>query len=177
MTATTIVFNTKTNKVAFRFDRKPTNDELTAACGSIPNGFADELQNLKLAELVNIFNANSGADVDDIKKFRNKTTAVSRVTEILVDIPVYDGKAAPAVSTTSLAEGVAKSWTVPEVRAARSQRHGVRVGKEEFSSILKAYAHFKLDLKFHRDHRLALKAAMPKGVKDSKGRMWTAFEK
>ncbi len=175
---TVIVFNTKTNKVSVCFAKKPTQDQLDAACKAVPNGFAEQLDSLTIPQLTALYNANSDADVNEIKKFANKAAAVERTAAVLTDVPVWDGKETKVASTTTtLAEGVAKSWTNPEVRAARSERHGIKVGKTEYPSILAAYRDLGMDLKFHRDHRLALKAAMPKGIKDDEGRMWKAFER
>jgi hypothetical protein len=172
----TIVYNTKTHKVAFCFNKKPTNDELDAACEAVPNGFADEPGNLTIPELTKIFNANSGPDVNEIKKFANKTTAIERTTAALAEVPVYDGKTAPVSTTTTLSEGVAKSWLDPDVRERRSQRHGVKVDGTEFPSIEAAYREFKLDMKTHRKLRMELKACMPKKIKQH-GKTWQAFER
>lgn len=173
---TVIVFNTKTNKVSIQFDKKPTNDQLDEACKAIPSGFADELGNLTMPELAALYNANSAADVNEIKKFASKAKAVERVAEILAEIPVYDGKTKPASTTTTLAEGVAKSWTDPDVRARRSQRHGVKVNGKEFPSLQAAYREFELDEKDHREFRMLLKADCSKKIKRH-GKTWQAFER
>lgn len=172
---TTIVYNTETLKVAYRFTHQPTNDELNAACEAVPNAFAEELQNLKLTELAGIYNATTGSD---IKKFANKTTAVERVENALVEaeVPEYDGKAEPAPVRTTLAEGVARSWTDPDVRRRRSERHGVKVNGEEFPSLQAAYRHFGLDEKDHREFRKELKANEGKAIKRH-GKSWVAFKR
>jgi hypothetical protein len=178
---TIIVFNTKSNKVAFQFSKKPTNDQLDAACEAVPNGFADSIENLTAANLVAIYNANSGSDVKNIKKFINKPTAIERTAEVLADVPEFDGEVTTPVpdgngDNSALSAGVAKSWTDPDVRKRRSQRHGVKVAGKEFPSLQAAYREFGLDEKDHREFRMLLKSDCSKKHKRH-GKTWQAFER
>lgn len=171
---TTIAINSKTNTVAVRFADNATNEDFDAAVEGIKNGFVDELSNFKAAELVDIYNKLAGAD---IKRFANKATAIERVEAAMEEagIPTYDGTPV-VIADNALSLGVAKSWTDPDVRARRSQRHGVKVAGKEFPSLQAAYREFDLDMKDHREFRMALKADTSKKIKRH-GKTWQAFER
>lgn len=68
---------------------------------------------------------------------------------------------------------IAQSWTDPEVKAKRSERHAVRVGKQEFRSVRQAFVELKLPLNEHIKFRMQLKAA---GKLNAYGHNWLVIE-
>lgn len=64
----------------------------------------------------------------------------------------------PAPSTDRSA-AIAASWTDPDVKAARSERSHVSVGKQTFRSVRDAFVHLGLPLEKHIKFRGQLKAA------------------
>jgi len=169
---TTIVFNTKNHKIVYRFEVQATKEQLAAACESTPNAFAEELQNIKLTELAEIYNVLAGTS---IQKFASKTVAVERIQHALLEfeVPIYEGQAKPVFA--KLSAGVAKSWEDPAVRAQRSQRHACLVDGVEFPSLQAAYREFDLDQKDHREFRKELKTSL-KSIKRH-GKTWKLFER
>lgn len=71
--------------------------------------------------------------------------------------PASENAAAPV--TSSNAEGVARSWQDPAVRAARSARHGVEVDGVAYNSTRSAFRALNLPDNKHVSFRKQLKAA------------------
>lgn len=183
----TVLINSKTKEVIFRFDAKATQENFDAACATTKNPFIEEVSNFTMAELTAIHNKLTGSS---IKKFSDKATAVERVERDLEEseVPVYEAGSAPAKKAkaeklpvdpetkhANLSAGVAKSWADPAVRAQRSKRHGVKVDGVEYTSVLKAFIALELDEKEHRAFRKEVKASA-KPIKRY-GKTWQSFER
>jgi hypothetical protein len=63
-----------------------------------------------------------------------------------------------AKASTTRSAGIAASWTVAAVRAARSERTGVSVDGVHFKSLAKAFAFHNVSMRGHIKRRMLLKA-------------------
>lgn len=128
------------------------------------------------AELVAFYNANA---FQPVKKFTDRATAERRVTALLdaadsvdngvlamVGLPPVE-KRQPAVKraapSATRSAGIAASWAVPEVAAARAERTGtieVRQGNKligSYRSVAHAFTSLGMSLKGHVPFRMMLK--------------------
>jgi hypothetical protein len=128
------------------------------------------------AELVAFYNANA---FQPVKKFTDRATAERRVTALLdaadsvdnsvlamVGLPPVE-KRQPVVkraaASATRSAGIAASWAVPEVAAARAERTGtieVRQGNKligSYRSVAHAFTSLGMSLKGHVPFRMSLK--------------------
>lgn len=130
----------------------------------------DDIATTSTEDLVDWFNANSKRKV---KGFADRPTAEKRVSDLI------DRLAAKAEAEVEKAktftpeelearqeeirqkrrEGTSRSWTDPDVRAARTQRHGVEVDGVYYSSVAEAFRVLGLDMKKCIEFRGELKKA------------------
>lgn len=134
------------------------------------------ISTVSIGELVAFYNSKSPKPV---KKFADRKTAERRVMEFLEDSGPKGAKAptpkaakAPAAKTPKVAKepkapkepvsraaAIAKSWTNPATKAARSERSHVIVDKVQYRSVLQAFEELSLDVKKHIAFRGQLKAS------------------
>jgi hypothetical protein len=92
-----------------------------------------------------------------VKRFPDRATAERRAAELAQAIT--DTASAPPPERKAPGEtgaAVAASWADPATRAARSARYAVRVGKETYASVLKAFTALGLEVKAHAKFRSTL---------------------
>ncbi len=128
---------------------------------------------LSSKELVDAYNAMSGSQ---IKKFRDRKTAVARTFEAALEQmgKLDDPNPRRRATDRSASEAIAASWQDPQVRQKRSARHHVRVlwkekgskRVDEFRSVRQAFQELQLPLNKHIKFRVQLKA---EGKKEFEG--------
>lgn len=91
-------------------------------------------------------------------------------TEYHMDGRIYKKPA----SSASRSAAIADSWKKPEVAAKRAERHGVRVGGQEFDSVRQAFVKLGLPINEHIKFRMELKAA---GTLTRYGKTWFVIER
>lgn len=144
------------------------------------------VQNAKTKNLVEFFNINTDRN---IKKFATRAVAERRVVDLLDEMwgegiaaqrfellsPEDDDEAALETeeaapkkevgklefpeSSSRRSQGIARSWTIPEVAAKRAQRSAVKVDGVWYKSVAEAFRALELPMKMHIAFRMDLKAA------------------
>lgn len=124
---------------------------IIAQAQQLLNAKADgSLGNVAAAELLSFYNANAERfELKPVKKFADRKTAEKRVAELAQKIDEAANAAPAAKEPKDLSAAVAKSWQDPEVAAARSARHAVKVGKETYKSTRAAFDALGLNLAKH----------------------------
>ena len=123
-------------------------------------------------ELVAAFNAMATElDTNLVKRFASRAAGIKRCEKLAAEIeaakPVEDKKTkAPSLSRSA---AIAKSWTVPETAAKRSQRNAVRVDGNEYRSVRQAFEMLDLPMEKRIKFRMELKAA---GTLNAYGFAW-----
>lgn len=125
-----------------------------------------QISDMTTAEILAEFNLLTNGNV---KRFASRTAAERRLAharenhEPVPDVKPSDLRAsiaeATAAARSAQAEGVAKSWHDPAVRAARAQRNGVEVNGVEYKSTAAAFRALRLPFNKHVAFRGKLKAA------------------
>lgn len=140
-----------------------------------------DLKAAPMTELVKLFNDNCAAKgLKPVKKFADRKTAERRVAEVMgmaeskAKPKAEKAKPAPAAKPAkpkaekaprdpdARAVSIARSWTDPAVRAARTERTQVRVGGVQYKSVAEAFRALKLPMAGHIKFRAELKAAKRK---------------
>lgn len=73
--------------------------------------------------------------------------------------PKAETAASPVAEVVSRKDAVAKTWTDPDVAAARSARNGVMVDGVQYRSVADAFTQLALPMGKHVPFRMALKAS------------------
>jgi len=125
-----------------------------------------QIADMTTAEILAEYNLLTG---NSVKRFASRTAAERRLIQARADhepgpdVRPSDLRASVAEATAAArsaqAEGVAKSWHDPAVRAARAQRNGVEVDGVEYKSTAAAFRALSLPFNKHVAFRGKLKAA------------------
>jgi len=152
------IMNGKTFNIEFKLHKR---DQIEAACAVVKNPFVFELSDLKMNELVKIYNKHAAAK---LKKFSSKVEAFDRLERVLADVPVWVNDEVKQIEVkeqpkTDRSNAIAKSWQDPITAARRAERNGVKVAGEEYRSVRAAFLTLGLPDTKHIAFRAKLKAA------------------
>jgi hypothetical protein len=94
-----------------------------------------------------------------IREAKMKKAATEKAAAIVTPEKATKATKAPKATHETLSESVAATWLDPAVRAARSERNGVKVDGVQFLSVGEAFRKLGLPMGVHISFRGKLKAA------------------
>jgi hypothetical protein len=144
----------------------------------VPNVTLETIEQFEKDELFAFYNANTKRKLKRI--FPDLATAVAKTTKLLeamaaspaVELTEEQKEARAAEIAAKRAAGTSATWQDPEVRAKRTQRHGVEVDGVYYKSVGDAYLQLGLPMSKCIAHRIELKS-LPEGTVDEEyGKTW-----